>query len=630
MKKSYLRLALTAVLALALGCPPAPCFGPIPADADKSSEQSAAPRDLSSLMRAEPPSGPAPLHVTFSLDTQIAPGQNLTWDFGTGGTTLAHTPRHGFEEPGTHPVKVALTDADGTLLGQGQRDIEVTRPPLEPRFKALPTTGTAPLEVRFEDNTVCAAGELLSRQWHFGDGHSSHRKNPTHRYKQPGAYAVSLTVEDAFGKRQCVKKGLVRVLPPVDEHVMDARGRIGPEGGSLGLADGTLLEIPEGALAEETPIRLGLVRGGIDGQGTRYVKLEPEGLELAKPASLFLPYDPERVADPELVQASAYSKSADVDLLDPDAEKSAPLWQPILITAGAAVGGAVLFEAALAVFKLILVTYSEPVYVVPYLPGEYLQPGDLCIVMAQKTIHGPGELSWDPGHTAMYLGTKELDLDLGGSYENNGYTIIESVPSGIYIRNWFDPWNPYGYQRVRYHLYMGARRYDGVISDPVMEAICEFAISHEDDEYDMFAQGNFTDEYFSCSGLVEAAYDSQGKGIIPDILELPFIFPKEHYDRTVPVDTIRVTMPRAGADPLDVAFPVYGVRFAERVDFRPRYENMSVTAYGFVDGMSLEDDEFHFTPERAGRYAVTFHARNNIKGRIHKAEQTITIHVDSR
>jgi len=60
----------------------------------------------------------------------------------------------------------------------------------ETNFTATPTSGIAPLSVRFTDTT---AQSVSSRSWDFGDGEISEEENPVHVYQDPGIYTVSLT-----------------------------------------------------------------------------------------------------------------------------------------------------------------------------------------------------------------------------------------------------------------------------------------------------------------------------------------------------------------------------------------------------------------------------------------------------
>ena len=65
-------------------------------------------------------------------------------------------------------------------------------------FSGTPTTGPAPLEVQFRDQSSSTTG-ITSWAWSFGDGGSSTSQNPKHTYKLPGQYTVKLTIVDAGG-----------------------------------------------------------------------------------------------------------------------------------------------------------------------------------------------------------------------------------------------------------------------------------------------------------------------------------------------------------------------------------------------------------------------------------------------
>ena len=62
-------------------------------------------------------------------------------------------------------------------------------------FNANPTSGPAPLSVRFTDSSQNATGW----NWNFGDGNTSIDKNPTHTYSRVEKYTVNLTVSNENG-----------------------------------------------------------------------------------------------------------------------------------------------------------------------------------------------------------------------------------------------------------------------------------------------------------------------------------------------------------------------------------------------------------------------------------------------
>ena len=69
---------------------------------------------------------------------------------------------------------------------------------LQADFSASSTSGHKPLTVHFTDHSK-SHSKVLYWSWSFGDGKTSSLKNPTHVYKNPGRYTVSLTVKCPYG-----------------------------------------------------------------------------------------------------------------------------------------------------------------------------------------------------------------------------------------------------------------------------------------------------------------------------------------------------------------------------------------------------------------------------------------------
>jgi PKD repeat protein len=63
-------------------------------------------------------------------------------------------------------------------------------------FSASPTSGTAPLKVKFTDQST---ENPATWQWDFGDGQTSIDQNPTHTYVTDDTYTVKLTVKNKTG-----------------------------------------------------------------------------------------------------------------------------------------------------------------------------------------------------------------------------------------------------------------------------------------------------------------------------------------------------------------------------------------------------------------------------------------------
>lgn len=79
---------------------------------------------------------------------------------------------------------------------------------LQAGFSGIPTSGGAPLSVKFTDISI---GYPTTWAWDFGDGYTSTEQNPLHVYENAGTYAVTLTVTGATGTSSITKNDYVTV-----------------------------------------------------------------------------------------------------------------------------------------------------------------------------------------------------------------------------------------------------------------------------------------------------------------------------------------------------------------------------------------------------------------------------------
>jgi glucose/arabinose dehydrogenase len=82
-------------------------------------------------------------------------------------------------------------------------------------FSADRATGASPLTVRFTDRSDVPGATTWA--WDFGDGSTSHDRNPTHVYAAAGSYDVKLAVTGINGEAEVVKNDAVVVSAPVEE-----------------------------------------------------------------------------------------------------------------------------------------------------------------------------------------------------------------------------------------------------------------------------------------------------------------------------------------------------------------------------------------------------------------------------
>ena len=169
--------------------------------------------------------GDAILHVT---STTIGMGEELASVNANGNGADEFTIVEGgapFEvEPGDdHIIKVQFSPAvegerNATLsISSDDPENEVVEVPLtgigifEPpvvTFYATPTSGYPELMVKFEDESE---GNPTAWMWEFGDGSTSTQQNPTHIYRRPGRYDVTLTITTSVGDVVLEKENFIHV-----------------------------------------------------------------------------------------------------------------------------------------------------------------------------------------------------------------------------------------------------------------------------------------------------------------------------------------------------------------------------------------------------------------------------------
>lgn len=146
----------------------------------------------------------------------------------TGGEDwLSVSPRGGSSDgpndPATFTVTVDRSEMDAgthtaTLRvqapGVAEATVEVTASALlVADFSAQPLDVSVNENVQFTDESSVAPGQgqIISYQWSFGDGKQSTDRNPRHKYKNPGVYTVSLTVQTATLSDTAVKQNYITV-----------------------------------------------------------------------------------------------------------------------------------------------------------------------------------------------------------------------------------------------------------------------------------------------------------------------------------------------------------------------------------------------------------------------------------
>lgn len=138
-----------------------------------------------------PSSGYAPLTVRLT-DATFDAALKRYWDFGDGSYSSDKTVDHRFIEPGDYNVTLMVW-GDGECRGEAAQTVHVMKQEETPYdLTGLPRRGVAPLCVSYQ-----VTGQIQQATVNFGDGTSSHERNPFYCYDTAGIYSPSLTACDA-------------------------------------------------------------------------------------------------------------------------------------------------------------------------------------------------------------------------------------------------------------------------------------------------------------------------------------------------------------------------------------------------------------------------------------------------
>lgn len=167
-----------------------------------------------------PARGPAPLRILVADQSQ-GRIRERTWDFGDGTQIQGLVnPAHVYTKPGKYMVRLTLTGPGGTDVASLERPVEVLSPNATAAdFGAEPLKGRAPLEVQFRNSSKNASRFA----WSFGDGKTSVKRDPLHRYETPGLFTVTLEARGEEGSDRLERRAYIKVVGP-DAPLADFRG----------------------------------------------------------------------------------------------------------------------------------------------------------------------------------------------------------------------------------------------------------------------------------------------------------------------------------------------------------------------------------------------------------------------
>jgi len=153
--------------------------------------------------------GYPPLSVRFT-DASSGDPTKWEWDFGDGTNSTEQDVTHTYTNVGNYTVKLSIYNDVGNntiVKNDYVKVIDFPHPPTA-NFSASKTSGYAPLEVTFVDTSTNSPTRYF---WYFGDGDTSIKSNPQHKYVDPGEYTVTLNVTNADGSNTISKDSFIKV-----------------------------------------------------------------------------------------------------------------------------------------------------------------------------------------------------------------------------------------------------------------------------------------------------------------------------------------------------------------------------------------------------------------------------------
>ncbi|MCP3975558.1 MAG: hypothetical protein GY720_13820, partial [bacterium] len=159
------------------------------------------------VFTGSPTSGVAPLEVSFT-DQSTGVYDTCAWAFGDGGDDDGcNDPSYTYTLPGVYTVSLAVNGLGGSDVLTRTHYITAYEAVVA-GFTAVPTSGVAPLEVSFADQS---SGAYDAWEWNFGDGMTSTLEHPTHTYTVNGSYTISLAVSGPGGSDILTHTGYIAV-----------------------------------------------------------------------------------------------------------------------------------------------------------------------------------------------------------------------------------------------------------------------------------------------------------------------------------------------------------------------------------------------------------------------------------
>ena len=136
--------------------------------------------------------GAAPLSVGFTSHS-VGIADTWNWSFGDGTYSGEENPVHTYSAPGVYTVSLSETNSacQNNSMVKPSYITAGPKPTFLADFTVSPVSGNPPLTVKCTDKSV---GNPTRYTYNFGDGVNVTGPNPSHTYRFPGTYTITLTI----------------------------------------------------------------------------------------------------------------------------------------------------------------------------------------------------------------------------------------------------------------------------------------------------------------------------------------------------------------------------------------------------------------------------------------------------
>jgi PKD repeat protein len=222
------------------------------------------PRTSTGVVVSQPSNNPPVASFTYTCDQNVCTfdGRGSTdentssltysWNFGTQGTATGPLPTKTFTAPGTFAVTLAVTDEWKVTSTSAAQNVTIVAP--SGNSAPVPTFVQScqglTCSVSSQGTTDPNTGDVINYSWNWGDGTaaSTGATPAAHVYAAAGAYTITLTTTDGWGKAASTTRNLTLSEPtgnkaPVPTFTasctsftvcqMNSAGTVDPEGDAI-------------------------------------------------------------------------------------------------------------------------------------------------------------------------------------------------------------------------------------------------------------------------------------------------------------------------------------------------------------------------------------------------------------